>query len=253
MADLRSSMTFRRLYALPSESYREMPSSCSAAFAFFELDILFRKARRPVPAFCALMPALAMRPEARARSSMEKPRLPAILATYLKVMPSFVRSVLLDVAAAVSTSARCAASPLPSCRLVSVSATMLAASCRLPLPATSARRIRGPMAFSISPLFQPAMARLSMAWAASLALRLVISPMRRAVSRRLSSDLRASSALMPRPSRFMTAPTLDIWASKAEPVCVISRAARKRGRVTSAVSPSPDRAEAREEKCERSP
>ena len=80
-----------------------------------------------------------------------------------------------------------------------------------------------------------------MASAARDALRLVVSPISSALARSMVISPAAASALMPRPSRFRTAPTRDISASKSCPKEKISPAASTMGLVSIAVSPSPPR------------
>ena len=110
-----------------------------------------------VPAWDALMPALAMSPIPRATSSMLYPRAPDAAPTYLKVSPIMLTLVLAFEDATASTSANRPLSFAVIPKAVSASVTMSLVVARLS-PEAAARDIMPSIPFSISPVFQPAIA-----------------------------------------------------------------------------------------------
>ena len=81
-----SCMIARRLFILPSPSFMLKPSVLIAAAACLGcVARRLKSERKAVPAFSALMPWLAIRPIARAVSSILNPNVPARGATYWNV------------------------------------------------------------------------------------------------------------------------------------------------------------------------
>ena len=143
--------------------------------------------RSEVPAWVDLIPALAIRPMARAVSSAEYPSAPAMGATYLKVSPIMDTLVLALEDADANISAKCPESLADKPKAVRASVTISEVVARSS-PDAAARLIMPSIPSSISPVFQPAMAMYSKAAPASEAENLVFAPISRALSRRSSNS-----------------------------------------------------------------
>src|SRR5574344_2020042 len=185
-----------------------------------------------VPAWVDLIPALAIRPMARAVSSAEYPSAPAIGAAYLKVSPIIDTLVLAFDEAAARISAKCPESLALRPKAVRASVTISEVVARSS-PDAAARFMMPSMPSSISPVFQPAMAMYSKAAPASEAENLVMLPISRAFSRRASN----SSPVAPE-----IAETLLICSSKSAVVFTAAAPTATIGAVTAveSVFPTPD-------------
>ena len=185
-----------------------------------------------VPAWVDLIPALAIKPMARAVSSALYPSAPAIGAAYLKVSPIMETLVLALDEAAARISAKCPESLALRPKAVRASVTISEVVAKSS-PDAAARFMMPSIPSSISPVFQPAMAMYSKAAPASEAENLVMPPISRAFSRRASN----SSPVAPE-----IACTLLICASKSAVVFTAAAPTATIGVVTEAVSvlPTPD-------------
>ena len=112
---------------------------------------------RLVPAMEPLILLFAIRPRARETSSMEYFKAPATGATYLKDSPIIPTLVFAFALACARTSAKCPESDACSPKAVKASVTMSEVVARSSFEA-AARLIMPSMPFSISSVFQPAIA-----------------------------------------------------------------------------------------------
>ena len=195
-----------RMFPLASDRVKPKAfmASLTASVGFAIRDSQLRSA---VPAWLALMPLLAIRPNATAMSSTLYFLAPATGATYLKDSPS-IATLVLDAADAVaSTSEKCAASLACNPNAVNASVTMSLVNARSS-PEAAARFIIPSRPFNMSSVFHPAMAIYSRACADSVAENLVAMP----ISLAFSVSWATSSPAAPE-----MATTLDICASKFIP------------------------------------
>ena len=133
--------------------YRSMaPCILSVGAARFAREVL-----RLVPAMEPLTLAFAIRPRARETSSTEYFNAPATGATYLKDSPIIPTLVFAFALACARTSAKCPESDACSPKAVKASVTMSEVVARSSFEA-AARLIMPSMPFSISSVFQPAIA-----------------------------------------------------------------------------------------------
>ena len=195
-------------FMLPFASVRDTPSVFIASFtSSVGFTIRESSERNAVPAWLALIPLFAIRPSANDTSSMLYFIAPATGATYLKDSPSIATSVLEADEAMANTSEKCAASlacnPKAVMESVTISETIAKSS-----PEAAARFITPSMPFSISSVFQPAIAMYSKACADSVAEYFVSMPICFAFS---------VSAVISSPVAPEIASTLDICASKSIP------------------------------------
>ena len=160
-----------------------------------------------MPAWLALMPLFAIKPTAMAVSCTEYPSAPATGATYLNVSPIIDTLVLALLDAAASTSENSAESDALNPNAVRASVTMSDVVARSS-PDAAARFMMPSMPFSMSSVFQPAIAIYSKASADSVAENFVFLP----ISLALSVRAFRSSPVLPE-----IAETLDISASKDAP------------------------------------
>ena len=165
---------------------------------------------RAVPALEASTPALVIKPIAKAVSSAEYPNAPARGATVLNVSPIVPMLVLALPEATARMSAKCPLSDADSPKAVKALVTTSEVEAKS-LPEAVAKCIMPSIPPNMSSVFQPAMAISFMALAASVALNFVDEPSSRALSRKRAR----SSAAAP-----LTAPTLDIPASKDIPASI---------------------------------
>ena len=199
-------MTSRKDFMLPCPSSRLIPNRVIAAAILSDGFAMFvNMVRSDVPAELALIPAFAIRPRAMETSSALYPIAPATGATYLKDSPSIETFVFALLDAAARTSAKWDESSAASPKAVSASVTM---SDVVPSssPDAAARFMIPETPFSMSSVFQPAIAMYSYACAASVVLNFVFLP-----SSFAFSDSRSmSSAVAPE-----MACTLDISSLKS--------------------------------------
>ena len=220
---LRSRMTSFSVFIDPSESVRETPkASIAIRTSFVGLVSLLIMERSAVPAWELLIPALAMRPIAMAVSSAVYPRAPATGATYLNVSPIMPTLVFALEDACARISAKCeafgislripfsitfdvpsAAKPKAVMASVTISEVVAKSS-----PDAAARCMMPSMPFSISSVFQPAIAIYSNAAADSVAENFVEAPISFAFSVRSARSF---------PDAPDIAATFDIPLSKSDP------------------------------------
>ena len=158
-ASRNSSMVCINGFMVPSALTTDIPS-WSMAFP----DSLVGAAnlviidRREVPAWSALIPALAIKPVATATSSRSYPKAPATAPAYLNVWPIISTLVLALVEAAAMTSAMCPAWSALIPNAVKSSETISATVARL-LPEAAAKSKRPGIPAMICSVFQPAIPR----------------------------------------------------------------------------------------------
>ena len=170
--------------------------------------IRVRMVRRDVPAWLALIPEFAINPIAVATSSAEYPIAPATGATYLNVSPIMPTLVFALEDACARTSAKCVESCADKPNAVSASVTISDVVAKSS-PDAAARFMIPSMPFSISLVFQPAIAMYCIASADSVALNFVFAP----ISFALSVRAARSSPVAPE-----IASTFDIPDSKLMPI-----------------------------------
>ena len=176
-SDSDKSPSFSRTVSMISRSESMLPSESvvtmlyffrASAAAFGGAARRVRPARSAVPAFDAFTLAFAIKPVAIAMSSMEIPMVPASGAAYWNVSPIISTFVFAFADAAAIISASLPASSALSPNAVKESVTMSDVVARS-APDAAARSITPSMPFSMSSVFQPAMAMNSNADAASVA------------------------------------------------------------------------------------
>ncbi|GFI47770.1 hypothetical protein IMSAGC019_03096 [Lachnospiraceae bacterium] len=166
--------------------------------------------RKEVPACDPLIPAFAIKPIAVAVSSAEYPKAPATGATYLNVSPIIPTFVFAFEDAWARISAKCVESWADNPKAVRASVTISEVVAKSS-PDAAARFIIPSMPFSISSVFQPAIAIYSKALADSVALNFVEAPIS------LALFVRASRSLPVAPEM---ASTFDMAPSKSEPTLI---------------------------------
>ena len=193
---------------LPLLSVSDTPSLSMAPWtSFVGFAIRDMMERKEVPAWLALIPEFAISPIARAVSSAVYPKAPATGATYLNVSPIIPTLVFALEDACANTSAKCVESSADNPNAVKASVTISEVVAKSS-PDAAARFIIPSKPFSISSVFQPAIAMYCKASADSEALNLVVAP----ISFALSVNAFRSSPVAPE-----IAATFDMEASKSEP------------------------------------
>ena len=175
-------------FILPFASVMLMPNAFMAVpDSFVGLAIRVMVERNDVPAWVPLIPLLAIRPVATAKSSTEYPMAPAAAPAYLKVSPIISTLVFALAEAAAITSAKRPLSAAVCPKAVRASVTMSDVVARS-APEAAARFMIPLMPLVMSSAFQPAMAMYSMALAASVAENCVVAPISFALLRSISKS-----------------------------------------------------------------
>ena len=220
-----SCMTVRSDLLLPFSSVMETPTFFMASAtallssAVSPSCLLIRASipRSAVPALDASMALLPITPSATETSSRLYPRESANGPAYFRDSPSPVMSVLEFVAVAASMSATRLASSAFSPNCASADAVTSDAVARSTLPA-AAKSSRPGIPAMMSPLFQPAIARFSIASAACAAENCVVSPSFFAVAVRSSKSFPVAPEM---------ALTFAIPCSKSLNVLIVSATPRE--------------------------